>query len=210
MEALWERLRSLFLLPAGSPAVSAAPAAPSVGLVCRSEDALGTGAALALALARAAGLGPALLCLWRAAADRPAWSVPAGPEPRRLMAALSAHGLEAVAAGRLVRLVLPGDSRDAAVAGHRAAVVASGPTVHALAGPRDEAVDGLLAVQDGLVLAASAEDPVAELAQASLAGLGPPVCSCRPVRGPAVWLAAAGVPTGGLRAQLGLALEARA
>jgi hypothetical protein len=207
MEALWERLRALFVLPAGARPV-AAPAAPSVGLLCRPGDALGTGAALALSLARAAGLAPAVLCLWRAAAGRPAWSAPAGRETRRLAAAMSAHGLEASAAGRLVRITLPEESREAAVAAHRAAVVAAGPVVHALAGPRDESVDGLLAVQDGLVLATHGEDdPLADLAQASLASLGPPVCSCRPVGGPPRFLAAAGIPTGGLRSQLGLALE---
>jgi hypothetical protein len=207
MEALWERLRALFLVPATRPA-AAVPAPPSVGLLCRPGDALATGAALALSLARVAGLGPPLLCLWRAEPARPAWTAPVGPEARRVVAATSAHGLDAEGGGRLVRLSLPEDSRDAAVAAHRAAVVAPGPVVHALAGARDEAVDGLLAVQDGLVLVAPAgDDPVAELAQASLAALGPPVCSCRPVRGPARALAAAGVRTAGMRAQLGLALE---
>jgi hypothetical protein len=208
MEALWERLRALFLVPAAARPAAAAPAPPSVGLLCRPGDALGTGAALALSLARAARLGPPVLCLWRAEPARPAWTAPVAPEARRGVAATSAHGLDVEGGGRLVRVTLPQDSRDAAVAAHRAAVVAAGPVVHAIAGARDEAVDGLLAVQDGLVLVAhGGDDPVAELAQASLAALGPPVCSCHPVRGPARTLAAAGIRTAAMRAQLGLALE---
>ena len=210
------RLSALFLAPpprAASAPVARARPVPSVALLCRPEDALPTGGALALALARDARARRALVAVWRGgppAAE--AVRAPAVPEARRLVHALAAHGLEAEATGRLARVLLPDEPEAALAAGARAAAVAAAPTVLALAGPRDAVLDRLIAAQDLAVVARSRDHDavVAALAVASIAALGVPAVACEPAAGArSRALAAAGVSASrGLAARLAPAVEA--
>jgi len=197
---LLARVRDLFVAPAAS--AEAAPHAaprpvPSVALLCRPADALATGAALALALARDARARRALVATWRAGPEAAnAVRAPAMPEARRLVQALAAHGLEAEASGRLARTVLPEEPEAALAAGARAAAVAAAPTVLALAGPRDEMLDRLIAAQDLVVVARGpgADGQLTELAVESVAALGVPAVACAPVgHGRGRMFAAAGI-----------------
>jgi hypothetical protein len=157
-----------------------------VALLCRPADALPTGGALALALARDGGARRALVATWRAGPDAAnALRAPAVPDARRLVQALAAHGVEAEASGRLARAVLPDEPEAVLATGARAAAVAAAPTVLALAGPRDAVLDRLLAAQDLVVVArpSGAEGRLAELALASLSALGVPAVVCAPAAG---------------------------
>src|SRR5438552_460079 len=139
MQELLARVRALFLVPAApaAPAAARYAPAPAVALLCQPRHALATGAALALAMARDAGAGRALVCVWRAGpGEAPAWRAPAARPARRLVASLAAHGLAADATGRLARLTLPDDPDAAAAAAARASAVAAAPSVLALGGPR--------------------------------------------------------------------------
>jgi len=196
---LLARVRDLFVAPASTAAAarSAPPPVPSVALLCRPADALATGAALALALARDTRARRALVATWRAGPDAAnAVRAPAVPEARRLVQALSAHGLEAEASGRLARTVLPEEPEAALAAGARAAAVAAAPTVLGLAGPRDEVLDRLIAAQDLVVVARAAggDEQLAALAVESVAALGVPAVACAPLgRGRGRMLATAGL-----------------
>ena len=199
MSELLARVCALFVSPAPRGAARPARAAPvpSVALLCRPEDALPTGGALALALAREARTRRALVGVWRAG-PRAAEPVraPALAEARRLVHALAAHSLEAEASGRLARLLLPDEPEPALAAGARAAAVAAAPTVLALAGPRDPVLDRLIAAQDLAVVAQRSDGnaDMVRLALESLADLGVPVVACEPPAGAcARTLAAAGV-----------------
>jgi hypothetical protein len=190
MTELLARVRDLFVAPAptgsGTAAARAAPPVPSVALLCRPADALSTGGALALALARDARARRALVGMWRAGPGAAtALRAPAVPEARRLVHALAAHGVEAEASGRLARAVLPDEPEAALATGARAAAVAAAPTVLALAGPRDAVLDRLLAAQDLVVVAqpAGADRTLAALALESVSALGVPVVACVPALG---------------------------
>jgi hypothetical protein len=199
MTELLARVRDLFVAPASTAAAarSAPPPVPSVALLCRPADALATGAALALALARDARARRALVATWRAGPEAAnAVRAPAVPEARRLVHALAAHGLEAEASGWLARTVLPEEPEAALAAGARAAAVAAAPTVLGLAGPRDEVLDRLIAAQDLVVVAQApgADGQLAALAVESVAALGVPAVACAPVgHGRGRMLAAAGL-----------------
>jgi hypothetical protein len=184
------RVRDLFVAPSPAPsgaaAARAAPPVPSVALLCRPADALATGGALALALARDAGARRALVGTWRAGPEAAnALRAPAGREARRLVHALAAHGVEAEASGRLARAVLPDEPEAALVAGARAAAVAASPTVLALCGPRDAVLDRLLAAQDLVVVAqpSGTDERLAVLALESVGALGVPAVACAPAVG---------------------------
>lgn len=201
MTELLARVRDLFVAPAqarrGAAAARVAPPVPSVALLCRPADALATGGALALALARDASLRRALVGTWRAGPEAAnALRAPAVPEARRLVQALAAHGVEAEASGRLARAVLPDEPEAALAAGARAAAVATAPTVLALAGPRDAVLDRLIAAQDLVVVAqpSGADGRLAALALESVGALGVPAVACAPPVGArGRTLAAAGV-----------------
>ena len=78
------RVRALFLAPAPASARSLhATVAPSVAVLCRPEDALATGGALALALARDARVGRALVGVWREE-PRPRRRCAPPPSPKRI------------------------------------------------------------------------------------------------------------------------------
>lgn len=214
MQELLARMRALFIVPT-APAPAAATRfapAPAAALLCAPRDALPAGAALALALARESGSSCALVCLWRAPLDVVAWRAPALRASRRLVASLAAHGFDAQASGRLVRLALPDDAGTAAAAAARAGAVAAAPAVVALAGPRSAALDRTLAAQDVVVVARPprGEAVLAELACDSVAELGVPTVACELSPGTrARALASAGVAApAGLRAALAPALEA--
>jgi hypothetical protein len=218
MQELLARVRALFVVPA-VPAVPAsrpvarfAPA-PAVALLCQPRHALAGGAALALTLARDAQAGKALVCVWRAAeGDVPGLRVPATRPARRLVSSLAAHGLEAVASGRLARLPLPEDPGAAAAVAARATAVAAAPTVLALAGPRSAVLDRVLAAQDLVVVSTSAMAgaALADLARESVAELGVPAVACELSAGPrARAIAAAGLAAPGvLRSAFAPAVEA--
>lgn len=201
MTELLARVRDLFVAPAqarrGAAAARVAPPVPSVALLCRPADALATGGALALALARDASLRRALVGTWRAGPEAAnALRAPAVPEARRLVQALAAHGVEAEASGRLARTVLPDEPEAALATGARAAAVATAPTVLALAGPRDAVLDRLIAAQDLVVVAqpSGADGRLAALALESVGALGVPAVACAPPVGArGRTLAAAGV-----------------
>jgi hypothetical protein len=215
MGELLARVCALFVMPAApSPAVAArfAPA-PSVALLCAPRDALPAGAALALALARASGSSRALVCLWRARPpEAVAWRAPAPRASRQLVASLAAHGFDAQASGRLVRVTLPEDAAPAAAAAARAGAVAAAPVVVALAGPRTAALDRMLAAQDLVVVVRSprGDAVLAELACESVAELGVRTVACKLSIGTrARVLAAAGIAApAALRSALEPALEA--
>jgi hypothetical protein len=215
MNELLARISGLFLTPAprSRPLVRSAPAS-SVALLCSPVDALAVGAQLALAIARAQAASAALLCLWRAGERAvPAWSAPPLRGPRRVVAALAAHGLDAEAGGRLVRLCLPEEPEAAFAVGTRAAAVSGVPAVAALAGPRTSTLDQLLVTQDLVVVAhrPDADSVLAELACAGLASLRVPVITCAVApgaRGRA--LAPAGVAAGAARPAFAPAIEALA
>jgi hypothetical protein len=152
---------------------AAAPA--SVAVLCPPRDALVVGAAAALTLASRIRTAHALLAVW--GAEGPVVRAPASGAARRAAATLASRGHAATASGRLVVVRLAGDLAQAAPEAVRAqAAVPSAPGVVVLAGPRDDAADGLLRAQDRVLVASRAggEREVAELALAGLSLLGAP------------------------------------
>jgi hypothetical protein len=146
-----------------------------------------------------------IVCLWRPGGDAPAADddggdgavSPAGattPGARRVAAALASEGLRTTACGRLVWLALPDPAAEAAVVLRRALVLARVPVAIAVAGPRPEALEPILATADVAVavLPADAGEPLRDLA---LAGLPGPLRSIvgPPPPGPSRWAALAGL-----------------
>ena len=187
--------------PGIPPAPRAARAAPALVLVdaepgtvappaavgCRSSRVcvLGTGASalalgglLAQRLARLPGAHAAVLRTWSPAAGAGAQGRggPPAAAARRLATALRAAGHAATARGRLVQIALP----DAALAAQEACrqldvAAPSERTVTVLAGPRDAALDAVLATQDLVLVevAAGAPDVLGALAVASVQAVAP-------------------------------------
>lgn len=138
---------------------------PAVGVLCRPRHARPVGCAVALHLARRRRAAGAMVAVWTGTDPAPAagGTAPAGRGARRLAQALSGRGITAHAAGRLTVAALPGDAPAAAeVAVQALAVGAAVPTVLVVAGPREDALDELLATRD-LVLIAG-DDLPADLA----------------------------------------------
>jgi hypothetical protein len=194
-----------------APAAQGPRAPTAAALLCPPRDALPAGGALALTLAHRDGVGAALVGAWGGPAELPGEvGGPALPAARRLAARLVARGHEARAAGRLVIVRLPAGERDAAAAWQRVeAAVPDAPSVLVLAGPRGEALDGLVARRELVVVAvpAQADPALARLAPASVAGLGAPVVVVELPRTMGAALAAAGLRVPGpLRRALGVAL----
>jgi hypothetical protein len=154
----------------------AAPTAPvCAAVLCAATDARALGIAAAALLARRHRAPCALVCVWTAecapAAD-PSSRPPAARAARRLAAALGAHRLDALACGRAAVVTLPVDPAGAvAAAGRAAAVAGAAPAVLVLGGPRLEALDGLLADCDRVIVAGRAGDE--DVAPLAVAGLGP-------------------------------------
>ena len=192
------RVAAAFVAPADGTvargcAPEGAPAPPRAAVLCRPADALALGGALAIGYGR----GPAVVCVWRGAAEAagPVVSAPALPGALRLAERLGDRGHYARVTGRLVVVELEDDPGGEAA---RAAAACEGaPVVCALAGPRGAALDRLLLTQDVVFVAVAADDPPAlgEVALDGLTALGARarVLAVPAGAGPARALASAGV-----------------
>ena len=177
------------------------------------KDAPPVAGALACALRAAARTSAAAVAVWapasgsgvsshhgpHAAAAPPPSSLgmpprrgPATLAASRLAARLSARGLAAAGRGRLAWVALEDHPVAAAVAARRVAGALEVPFVTVLAGPRCEAVEGLLAEQDlVLVVAEAPEGPLARLAVETCTAAA---LACAPCgAGVARWLALEGL-----------------
>lgn len=185
MSRLFARLGSAFIAPPPRgahaderprplPHVATGCDGPTrVAVLCRADDALVAGAAVALGLVLRAR-SHALVAAWGAGGIPRA---PASAPARRLAATLAARGHAVSASGRLAVARLGGDPAEAAAEAMRAAAAAGeAPVVTVLAAPRDEAADDLLAAQDGIVVALGpgSDGAVAHLAVRGLAPLAVP------------------------------------
>ncbi len=183
--------------PAPAAAVRAARATPATRAPLRAAvlgpaaESVPLGAVLANALRAAAGAPAAALALWIPGTAPAGGGGPAGLAASRLAARLSARDLPAAARGRLAWLALEAHPVAAAVAARRAAGALELPLVTVLAGPRCEVVEGLLADQDLVVIAAT--DPEGPLARLAVAGCVAPAVACAPpAPGPPRWAARSG------------------
>jgi hypothetical protein len=200
MSDLLARLAALFVEPAPSrpvQRVSVAAPAPCVGVLASARHAHAVAATVALALGRSSRAHYSLLCTWPTPnSARPTLAVPAHPGARRLRRNLDARGVEATAAGRLVRVALPAEPERAVATAERVVGTAAAPAVVAIAGPRPDALDDFLLRQDAIVVAADsdADNSVVDLAVTALANRHPTVASCAVPLGPVSRvLASAGV-----------------
>jgi len=180
------------------------PPAPQVAVLGRGEEAVAVGSAAALALAAACRSRCALLCVWPPGPGAlPALRAPAFPAARRLSRGLAARGLEAHAAGRLARLVLPSEPAEAATTATAARVAARGPGVVALSSARPRALDRLLEQMDVLLVGAGegTDLSLSALALAGTESLRPPAVACVSALSPVPWaLAVAGLMAAGAMA----------
>ena len=143
----------------------------------------------------------ALVCIWRPVApdepEAPAARSPAGattPGARRLAGRLAARELAATACGRLAWLTLDPDASTAACDYRRCAAATTGPVVLAVAGPRPEELEPLLAELDlcVAVLPADIDPALRDLALARLPARDHAVVPPLPP-GPPRWAATAGL-----------------
>jgi hypothetical protein len=173
----------------------------TVALVAPPKVAAAAGAALALELVREHRASCALLCAW----EPNAGGAPAVRAAARAGAALRARGIEARAAGRLVRVALDEDTRLAAATLARAAAVVPGPAVLAVGRPRDEHIDRVLREQDaiGWIAPEGAGESLVAVLESSLAALGRTVVRCNAPSAVGRRLALAGVRSGTARAPAG-------
>lgn len=179
MNQLLGRLSAVFVEPAPTRprSVRAPGVAPAIALLCSSVDAVALGSAVALAAARRSRSSIGVAALWRPGASVGAGvTAPPVRRARRLERSLQARDLRAKAAGRLVRVELPAEPEAAIASAARAEATTDAPMVVVVAGPREAAIDRLLAEHDLLLLAASdGSDPLLDLTHDSLARLGPRV-----------------------------------
>jgi hypothetical protein len=147
----------------------------------------------------------ALICIWRPAQalahepepEAPAAQSPAGattPGARRLASRLGAHDLPATACGRLAWLALDPEPTEAAGQFRRCMTMAGAPLVLAVAGPRPEPFEPLLADLDlcVAVLPADIDPGLRELAIARLPAHDHAIVPPLPA-GPPRWAAMAGL-----------------
>jgi hypothetical protein len=119
-------------------------------------------------------------------------SAPATPAAGRLAARLNARNLPASARGRLAWARLPIAPDDAVLSARRVGAALEVPLVVALAGPRDDAIEALLAEQELIVVVTP--EPDGALARLAIASLEPPAVASSPLpSGPARLLALAGL-----------------
>jgi hypothetical protein len=196
---------------AAAPAAPQRVLAPTVALLCAPRDALPVGGALALAVS--GGRGVAVVGLWTGGLGVNARrAAPALPAARRLATSLAARATVARATGRLVVVDLPGGEADAVSSWDRVRAAAEAPCVLVLAAARGELLDGLLAAQDLVVVAAAGrrgrEEPLVRLAAVAARRMGARVATCPVPEGPERLAGAAGLdlPTP-LRRALVAALE---
>jgi hypothetical protein len=159
----------------------------------------------------------ALVCLWRPGGEPPPGGLdgadrgiggdaddrpdgvasPAGattPGARRVAAALAADGLRATACGRLAWLALPDPPGEAASVLRRGLALAGVPVAIAVAGPRPEELEPILATADiaVAVLPAGTGEALRDLAIAHLPGAERGIVGPLPP-GPPRWAALAGL-----------------
>jgi hypothetical protein len=135
-------------------------------------------AALALACRARAHVPAALVAFWPASsADPPRHrSGPILPGAATLASRLHRRDLPVVARGRLVWLTLPAEPSTAVTAlRHAEAAVGDLPAVLAVARPRDDDVDALLAERDLLLVAAPPGSSLARAVAGDASTLGPPI-----------------------------------
>jgi len=207
MTALLDAIARVFVAPrANARLVEAAPAVAVRSAAVCGPAAEPLACALALLLRRR---GPAVVCVWGAAARRA--EAPATAGARRLAASLAARGLTVCATGRLVVVTLDADGPVAAAeAGRAAAAAGEASVVLALASPRDDAFDGALAAQDVAVVAAGdAPEELVRLAVAALEQTSRAAVAATALSGAAAWPARAGLWAGpAARRALAPALDA--
>jgi hypothetical protein len=211
LSGLLGRAAAIFFEAAEAPAPVPSPPAPAHGAATVEAAVLGApgdvvpvAAACAGELRARAHAATALVCIWRPAAqptdpepDAPAARSPAGattPGAKRLAGRLGAHGLPATACGRLAWLTLDPVASEAAGQWRRARSVAAAPAVLAVAGPRPEPFEPLLAELDlcVAVLPADIDPALRELAIARLPARAHAVVAPLPP-GPPRWAAMAGL-----------------
>jgi len=169
----------------------------ALAVLSAAEDARAVGVAAAGILARRARAACALACVWTApeAHRHPEARPPAGRASRRLAAALSARGLDALPCARAAIVALPSDPGEAvAAAGRAVAAAGAAPAVLVLGGPRAAAFDDLLAAQDRVLVVTrpGTADVIGALAVAGLPAAGPPRETCALALGPVGRALAAG------------------
>jgi hypothetical protein len=216
VSGLLERVGAFFFeaaeSPRGSPPAAPPPQAEPVQAVVLGAAQLVVPVAAACAgeLRARSKAAAALLCIWRPAdapaeppaaepdaTDTPAARSPAGattPGARRLAARLVARDLPATACGRLAWLALDPDPADAAAQFRRCAASSGTPLVLAVAGPRPEPFEPLLAEADLClaVLPADVDPLLRELALARIPTRNQLVVPPLPP-GPPRWAAMAGL-----------------
>jgi hypothetical protein len=211
VSGLLGRVGAFFFEAAESPARPSPPPLPCTTPV-QAAAVLGAPAAVVPVAAACAGelrarsrAAAALICIWRPSQapalelepEAPAAQSPAGattPGARRLASRLGAQDLPATACGRLAWLALDPEPAEAARQFRRCMTMAGAPLVVALAGPRPEPFEPLLADLDlcVAVLPAYADPVLRELAIARLPGRGHAVVPPLPP-GPPRWAAMAGL-----------------
>jgi hypothetical protein len=213
VSGLLGRAAAIFFEPAESPQ-QAPPPAPVAGSASVEAAVLGAPAFVVPVAAACAGelrarerAAAALICIWRPPGapappldpepEEPAARSPAGattPGAKRLAGRLAAHRLPATACGRLAWLALDPGAAEAAAQFRRARAVSAVPVVLAVAGPRPEPLEPLLAEVDlGVaVLPADIDPPLRELAIARLPARERAVVTPLPP-GPPRWAAMAGL-----------------
>ena len=213
MSGLLGRAAAIFF-EAAEPDAPAPSSAPAPGAAPVDAAVLGGPAVVVPVAAACAGelrarcrTAAALLCIWRPAgapapspepeAGEPAARSPAGattPGAKRLAGRLAAHDLPATACGRLAWLALDPDPARAAGQFRRARAIAAVPVVLAVAGPRPEPLEPLLAELElcVAVLPADIDPALRELAIARLPARNHAVVAPLPP-GPPRWAAMAGL-----------------
>ena len=214
MSGLLGRAAAIFFEAAESPARAPAAPPPVAGAAALEAAVVGPAAAVVPVAAACAGelrararAAAVLICIWRPAgvaapaiapdAEEPAARSPAGattPGAKRLAARLAAHDLAATACGRLAWLALDAVPAAAASQFHRCRSIAGAPIVLAVAGPRPQELEPLLAALDLCVAVLPAEiDPaLRELALARLPARSHAIVAPLPP-GPPRWAAMAGL-----------------
>jgi hypothetical protein len=162
--------------------------APRAAVLGPARHAVPAAAGLGCTLRR--GFPAAVVATWSPGAAGSTPRGPGSPAAARIAARLASRGFVATAHGRIAWIRLDEHVVAASVAARRASAAVDVPFVLALAGPRCEIVETLLAEQDLVVVVTDEPDGV--LARLAVAGCPCPAVACPPLRGPARALALAG------------------
>jgi len=177
--------------PAAIPALALTSAPPPaaamrLAVACAEQDGSVAAGAAGLAAATAARCDWALLAARGTPAETPVRERLPARAARRAAEALRMQGHTAWAVGRLVHVALPPGGPEAAASLAQLAATPA-PMVLVAAGPRDDALEGLLARHDRLLLVTrGGVDPdLVALARSGLAELGGAVRTVELLRSPA-------------------------